>query len=835
MMSRYIVSLNSKSALCEARAGGKGINLAWLRRNGFSVPPGFVITSMAFQDLLNNFGIETPARRGDWTQGDLERTHGLLQSCRIPDQLAHSIVRAYRKLGGRVAVRSSMIGEDTHTTSFAGQLDTTLNVEGKDELLKAVKRCWASMFNWRLFSYLAEHETASSETILQRFSIAVVVQRMVDAKAAGVAFSADPVTGERCVVIEAAHGLGEPVVQGLIEPDRYVVDARGVLAKVTYACPDASVLEDSQILRLAEIVRDVARRARDPQDIEWAWDGADFHLLQSRPVTSLAGQTVYSNRLVSDMAPGLVKPLVFSTNTTAMARNVFGKIFTELIGPNEIDFTLLIKRIHSHVYSNMTLYGELLERVGLSANFLEMMGRDERAERRRPPLNLRTLRASLRVLRFARRHSRAAGEIDEFVKRHHRDLEPYRQANWSATAPQDLLAQADRLMCLHSESQWFIFVSAINMMARNRLLNRLASRRAPDVIPSDLICGLVGSKALEPNDELQKLAAQARAMGDEIHQVLIGKDDSAIRSVLSTSDEGRGLMRGVDAFLHRHGFLSTNGTDFSLAPWIENPTLIWHAIGRSAANPMEHLIGDVEATREEARRRVQAHLNWAQYAFFDRLLTSTITYIDLRERASLLMSEDSYQMRRIFLALANQFVEDGVLDDRDDVFYLFYDELRDLVEGKLEAGAAQKLALTRKLEMKADAEIKLPETICGDYASTRPILPVEGQEYLVGISGSSGLAQGHACVVLDPSEAPVTLTRNDILVVPYTDVGWTPLFPGIGGIVAETGGQLSHTSIVAREYGLPAVVSVKKATHIIRDGQSITVDGDNGRVYLSMP
>jgi len=833
-MNRYIASLDSRSALQETRAGGKGASLAWLRRNGFNVPPGFVITSAAFQDFLTDFGIETLAQRSDWTQGDLERIRELLQACRIPDRLAHSIVRAHRRLGGRVAVRSSMIGEDMHTASFAGQLDTTLNVEGKDELLKAVKRCWASMFNWRLFSYLTEHETAYSETILGCFSMAVVVQRMVDAKAAGVAFSADPVTGERCVVIEAAHGLGEPVVQGLIEPDRYIVDARGVLAEVTCAHADAPALKDSQILCLAEIVRDVAHRAKDAQDIEWAWDGADFYLLQSRPVTSLVGQTVYSNRLVSDMVPGLIKPLVYSTNTTAMARNVFGRIFTELIGPNEMDFTLLVKCIHSRIYSNITLYGELLERVGLPANFLEMMGRDERADRRRPPLNLRTLRATFRLLRFARRHSRAADEIDDFVKQHHRDLEPYRQADWSSTAPSDLLAKADRLIGLHGESQWFIFIAAANMMIRNRLLNRLAKRRAPGVVPSDLICGLAGLKALEPNNELQILAAQARAMGDEIHHVLIEKDDSAIRSVLSASDEGRELMHGVDAFLDRHGFLSPNGTDFSMTPWIENPTLIWHAIGRSAVSPMERVTGDVEATREESRRRMQARLNWAQRVFFDRLLTSTITYIDLRERTSLLMSEDSYQMRRIFLALADQFVEDDVLDDRDDVFYLLYDELRDLVEGKLEAAATRELVTTRKMEMKADAEIELPETICGDYAPTRPILSGEGQEYLVGISGSSGLAQGYASVVLDPSEAPVALTRNDILVVPYTDVGWTPLFSGIGGIVAETGGQLSHTSIVAREYGLPAVVSVKKATHIIRDGQSITVDGDSGKVYLNI-
>jgi len=831
-MSRYIVRLDSKSALQEACAGGKGASLAWLCKNGFNVPIGFVITSATFEDFLADLDIEVLTKRRDWTQGDLERIRELLMACCISDHLAHPICRAYRGLGGRVAIRSSMVGEDTLVTSFAGQLDTILNVRGEREVLEAVKQCWASVFNWRLWNYLAEREALSSDTLLERFSIAVVVQRMVEAKAAGVAFSADPVTGQRCVVIEAVHGLGEALVQGLAKPDRYVVDARGVLAEAQPADASAPVLEGYQILRLAEIVCKVASKTKDPQDVEWAWDGAKFYLLQSRPITSLVGQRVYSNRMVSDMSPGLIKPLVYSTKTVAMAQNVFGRIFTELIGPNEFDFTFLTKRIRSRIYTDRTMLGDLFERVGLPANFFEMMSRDERADLRRPPLTLKTLRGMLRLLRFAWRHSRVADEIVAFLKRHDRDLEHYRQADWSSQDPQDLLAQFDKLMHLHSQSQWAVFIGSMNMVVRNKLLNRLVSQWTEDVVPNDLIRGLVGLKALEPNHELRKLAAQARALGAEIQRLLIEEDDKTIRKVLSTSDEGWALGRSVDAFLRHYGFLSPNGTDFTAAPWAETPTLIWHAIGRSAASPMEPVIEDVETIREEARSRVRTRLNRIHRMFFDRLLASTITYIDLRERTSLLMSEDSYQMRRIFLALANHLVARGNLDQRHDIFYLTYDELRQWAEGKLEANAARRLVTTRKTEMEADAQVELPDTICGDHIPTRPILPIEGQEVLVGISGSSGLAQGYARIVLEPVEAPVTLTKSDILVVPFTDVGWTPLFSGIGGIVAETGGQLSHTSIVAREYGLPAVVSVKKATHLVKDGQPITVDGNTGRVYL---
>jgi len=833
-MSRHITSLDSKLALQEIHAGGKGASLARLHKCGFNVPQGFVITSMAFQNFLADFGIEVLTQRMEWAQSDVERIRELFEACRIPDHLVRPIVGAYRKLGGRVAVRSSMVGEDAGVASFAGQLDTVLNVQGEQELLRAVKKCWASLFNWRLLSYLTEREAASPETLLESFSIAVVVQRMVEARAAGVAFSADPVTGQPHAIIEAARGLGDAVVQGLVEPDRYVVDARGVLFETTLANEGAPVLQETQVLHLASVVRDIASRMDIPQDIEWAWDGTDLHILQSRPITSLVGRRVYSSKIVSEYMPGLIKPLVWSTNTVAMTKNVFGRMFTELIGPNDIDFTPLARRIHSRIYADSTMMGELFEHVGMPANFFEMISRDEKVgRRRRLPLTLRTLRAMLRLLGFAWRYSRVADEISAFIERRNRELEPYRHADWSSEDPQKLLVWFDQLARLHGESQWFTFIGPLNMMIRNRLVSRLVEQWSPDVAPSDLIRGLVGLKALEPNEGLQNLAVQARALGDEIQHLLIEENDEIIHEALSASGEGQALMRNVDAFLGRYGFLSTNGTDFSRTPWVENSALIWHAMGRATVHPIEFVTEDVEAIREEARERVRANLNWAQRRFFDRLLASTITYIGLRERSSLLMSEDSYQMRRIFLALADHLIARGDLNRRDDIFYLTYDEIRQLVEESLEAKVARERVTTRKAEMETDALIELPDTICGDYVPTHPITPAKDQEYLVGISGSSGRAEGYARIVLDPVEAPVALTRNDILVVPFTDVGWTPLFSGIGGIVAETGGQLSHSAIVAREYGLPAVVSVRKATHLIKNGQPITVDGDNGRVYLT--
>jgi pyruvate,water dikinase len=831
-MGRYVVSLRNRQALQEKRSGGKGASLAWLGRRGFKVPPGFIITSVAFRDFLANCGIETLAQTEDWTQDASEQIRDRILAACVPDRLARSIVKAYRQLGAPAAVRSSMVGEDGKRLSFAGQLDTVLNVRQETEVLEAVKRCWASMFSWRNVNYLTECESEGARDAVQSLSMAVVVQRMVEAKAAGVAFSADPLTGQRCVVIEAARGLGNALVAGLVQPDRHIVDARGVLAETTLANPDAPALTEGQVMCLADIVRQLARRLGTPQDVEWAWDGSQFWVLQSRPITSLEGQTVYSNKMVSDMAPGLITPLVYSTKIVAMAENVFGRIFTELLGPSDTEFKLLVARIHSRVYTNVTLLGDLFEQIGMPPNFFESMSRGERADMRRPPLTLRTMRAFSSLAAFAWRHSRIAGKIEAFVKRHDRQLDRYRGADWTGREPQELLVAFDRLMCLHGELQWHIFIGPINMMVRNRLLDRLVAKRVEDVAASDLIRGLVGLKALEPNEELRRLAMQAQALDDDMQCSLIARGDKAIRQMLLASGEGRELVQGVEAFLDRYGFLSPNGTDFAATPWIENPTLIWHAIGRYAASPPQLAIEDMEGRREAARERVRAQLSMLQRAFFDRLLASTITYIDLRERTSFLMSEDSLQMRRIFLALADHFVARGDLDRRTDIFYLFYPEVRQLGEGALDGHMVRQLVAERRAEMEADAETELPETVCGTVVPSRLTPSPSGQEYLVGISGSSGVAEGYARIIFDPAEVPAELTRDDILVVPFTDVGWTPLFPGIGGIVAETGGQLSHTSIVAREYGLPAVVGVKQVTRILAEGQAITVDGDAGRVYL---
>ncbi len=291
--------------------------------------------------------------------------------------------------------------------------------------------------------------------------------------------------------------------------------------------------------------------------------------------------------------------------------------------------------------------------------------------------------------------------------------------------------------------------------------------------------------------------------------------------------------------MDRFGYLSANGSDFSEVPWIEDPRLVWKTVARLASAPEAPAANAAEVHRDEVLGLVRSGLGPLGRRVFDRLHRSTVRFIDWRERVSLLMSECSYLMRRCALALGRKLVDRGVFERPDDVFYLYADELREVVSEPARAAAAAAAAAAkiaeRRAELAADAAIDPPETVCGDIRSgplRRPPSTAAGLASLPGICGSAGVFRGRARIVRDPACDGRPLTREDVLVVPFTDIGWTPVLAGAGGIVAETGGQLSHTSIIAREFGIPAVVSVRDATRLIREGQTVTVDGAAGRVFL---
>jgi pyruvate,water dikinase len=241
---------------------------------------------------------------------------------------------------------------------------------------------------------------------------------------------------------------------------------------------------------------------------------------------------------------------------------------------------------------------------------------------------------------------------------------------------------------------------------------------------------------------------------------------------------------------------------------------------------------DLDQIREQTQCHVRAQLKRRHRFKFDRSLRSTIKFVRLREQSSFLVSEDSYYLRRAFLALAQMLVARNDLEHKDDIFYLYLDEIKQLTAQTVSSQDIRALIKERRAAMEEDAGMELPDVIYGDISASFLPQAEPEKEYLTGIVGSSGHVQGRARIVLDPAEAPADLTTKDILVVPFSDTSWTPLFSGVGGLIAETGGLLSHTAIIAREYGLPALVNVKKVTRLIQEGQHITLDAKRGRIYI---
>jgi pyruvate,water dikinase len=808
-MARRVVWLRDRAARDAALCGGKGAGLARLVALGFDVPDAFVLTTRAFREAAGFLPDGQP----------------------VPAGLRREIVEAYRRLGGRVAVRSSMVGEDAAGRSFAGQLDTVLGVEGEAALLEALRAVWASAAAPGVLRYAAGGRAAPGEGGAPA-DVAVVVQRQVEPVAAGVAFSADPVSGQRHVVIEATRGLGDALLRGQAAPDRFVVDGRHALAEETRVSLGPDVFPSPAVLDVAALVRRVALRLGAPQDVEWAWDGRKISLLQARSIASLVGRHVYSRRLLGDMAPGLVKPLLWSTNATGIVRRVFAPMFGELVGATPAECLPTLRRFRSRLYVDVTLVGALLERAGLPANFFEVTARQDRAAARPRP-SARLVAVAPRFLRFAWREGRAAPRIEAHLAGADRELASFRVRDWSAVGPRDLLGGFDRILALHAESQWWVLMAAMNLAVRMRLLQRALDRWAAGVASGDLMRGLVGMKTLEPNAALQRLGERAAGLPATTREALLEGDEADARRILQPSAEGRELVREVDAFIARFGFLRPHGVDFSEPGWAEDPGAVWRAVGRLATDGRPAPAAHAPPRGDEAAAAVRRGLTGVRRRLFDKLLASTRRHIALRERLSLLLTEDVHETRRLLLALGEQLAGRGALGSRDDVFFLEYDELRALAQGDGSPEGARQLAEERRAEFERDARVELPETFAGEEP---PALPAGGDaptgEYLSGTPASAGVVRGTARVVLDPGAVRGRLTREDVLVIPFTDTAWTPLFATVGGVVAETGGQLSHTAIVAREYSLPTVVGVKAATRLVRDGQAVTVDGGTGRVWL---
>ncbi|MDI1477501.1 PEP/pyruvate-binding domain-containing protein [Polyangium sp. y55x31] len=867
-------------------AGGKAANLGEMLRAGVPVPPGFVLTTSAFRAAAKaaNIGpqLEELAKAEPSDRACLAalaaEIRAALSSVTVPEAIAEACVRAYdAELGGAaVAVRSSATAEDLPDASFAGQQDTYLGVLGKDALLDAVRRCWASLFTERAVVYRADRSIDPRDV-----SLAVVVQRLVHARAAGVLFTANPVTGRRReAVIDAAPGLGEAVVSGATNPDHLEVrvDTGEIVTRrlgdkrvVIEALPgggtrheertDGSAeacISDAEARDLAAMGARVEAHFGAPQDIEWAIDPeGKILLVQSRPITTLFPIPVGPLSSASplrvyfsfNVAQGVFRPLSpmalqFWRALAGVAARGIGLWDGEpLDGPPIaavgasrlfLDITALFRdpigrRLVAFALSRMEARSGVAIRALIDDERLGLVETPRWRIARAAVRALARTRAPLTLARALANPDAVPGRISEKVD----------AAIAIGTVPEGSppVAYVDAVERMIREGIGpFIFTGVPSIAGA--LVSMLLFRRAlADLMTEEEVHTLLRSLPNNPTTEMDlELWSLSRRVGADpaSHRVLRDEAPAALAKRYADRSLPAVLQRELASFLARWGARGVAEIDIGVPRWGDDPTHIlgslanYLSLGDDASPPdvaFERGAREAEQKAEElvARAREKGALRGAVARF---AVPRVRRLLGAREAPKFGIVRIIAQARSLLLAAGRLLVQEGKLAAEDDVFFLDLRELRAVTGGTdLRALVAER----RRLNTLELGRKHVPRIVLSDGTEPEMIAAAaSGEGGLSGTPASAGRVTGKARVVLDPVGAKIE--PGEILVAPSTDPGWTPLFLTAGGLVMEMGGSMSHGAVVAREYGIPAVVGVAGATARITTGQQITVDGGAGRV-----
>ncbi len=859
----YVLGLEEIDTTQVAFVGGKGAHLGELSRiEGIRVPPGFCVTTDAFRRIMTTV---------PWIDDQLDRLSGLdpddrqairtlsaevrraLEGVAIPDDLAAAITRSVTRLGGHAAyaVRSSATAEDLPTASFAGQQDTYLNVVGSAAILQHVSRCWASLFTERAVTYRLRNGFDH-----RKVHMGVVVQQMLFPQAAGILFTADPVTSNRKVVsIEASFGLGEALVAGLVNADVYKVRDSEVVAKAVatkqlaiQARPGGGTREvaiepenqkqpaltDAQILRLAQLGRRIEAHFGHPQDIEWCLVDDGFQIVQSRPITTLfpipaasdQGNHVYISVGHQQMMTDPMKPLglsVWQLTTPRPMSEAGGRLFvdvTQALGSPTSRANLLNVAGRSD-----PLIGDALQTILERDNFIP--GLPDEDPRGIPdysaPVPIETdpaipaelIERGHASIATLKRHiqGKSGPELLDFILA---DFGELRRILFDPRSHQAIMASMQATWRLNEQLQeWLGEKNAVDTLTQS----------APHNVTSEMGLALLDvADVIRPHPDVVAFLQHV--------------EDENFLDQLPALAGGREARDAIQAFLDKYGMRCVGEIDITKPRWSERPITLVPMILGNIKN-FEPGAGErrFEQGRQNAWKKEQELLTrlralpegegMAEEA--KRLIDRIRTFAGYREYPKYYMISRYFVYKQALLNEAGRLVQARVLREREDIFYLRLQELRDVVRTNQ---ADDQLIRQRKDAFRSYQALTPPRVLTSDgeaVAGTYRRVDVPARA-LTGLPVSAGTAEGRARVILDMAEAD--LEADDILVTAYTDPSWTPAFVAIKGLVTEVGGLMTHGAVIAREYGLPAVVGVEHATRLIRDGQRIRVHGTDGYIEI---
>ncbi|MCY8353436.1 phosphoenolpyruvate synthase [Bacillus haynesii] len=863
-MSHLVLGFHEMEKTQLLLVGGKGLNLGELSKiQGIQVPEGFCVTTAGFQKaikqnetvqaLLDQLAMLKVEDRDQIGEISRKIRHTIME-VEIPSNVVKEVTRYLSRFGDEhaYAVRSSATAEDLPYASFAGQQDTYLNIIGKEAILQHISKCWASLFTERAVIYRMQNGFDHRQVYSS-----VIIQRMVFPQASGILFTADPITSNRKLLsIDAGFGLGEALVSGLVSADCYkvqngqIIDKRIAAKKLAIygrkqggteskqIDPDqqmSQTLTDGQILQLERIGRQIETHFGQPQDIEWCLADDTFYIVQSRPITTLypipeandQENHVYLSVGHQQMMTDPIKPLGLSFYlliTPAPMRKAGGRLFVD-VAPR---LTTRVGRetLLNSLGSDPLITGALM--TVIERDFIKLLPNDQTA-----PIPDR------RNTDILAQFENDPTIVSDLIKRSQTSIEELKQ-NIQAKSGLDLfdfiLEDIQQLKkILFDPQSTAVFMAAINATSWiNENMNEwLGEKNAADTLSLSVPNNITSEMGLA----LMDVADVIRPYPEVIDYLEHAKEDNFLDELVKF-DGGRETRDAIYDFLSKYGMRCTGEIDITRTRWSEKPMTLVPVILKNIKN-FEPNAGNRKFEQgrrvalekeQELIERLKLLPDGEQKAKETKRMIGLIrNFIGYREYPKYGIVSRYFVYKQALLKEAEQLVQAGVIHEKEDIYYLTFEELHEAARTKK---IDDQIISIRKDEYKLYEKLTPPrvitsdgEIITGEYK--RENLPANA---IVGLPVSSGVIEGRARVILNMENA--NLEDGDILVTSFTDPGWTPLFVSIKGLVTEVGGLMTHGAVIAREYGLPAVVGVENATGLIKDGQQIRVHGTEGYIEI---
>jgi pyruvate,water dikinase len=775
----FIVTFNNNGK--KQKIGKKAENLHYLQKLNVKIPVTYVINWEAYNHYLNNH---------IW----------IIDALRTEIQKKIPLDRPY-------VIRSSANFEDGNDHSFAGQFKSCLNVKGADKILQAVWSIWATANSELMQDYLKKINVPHSN-----LKMAVIIQEMVTPVYSGVAFSKNPITGMDEIIIEAVQGPGTLLMQDGQTPLRWVYKWGNWIVE-----PKENTLHADVIERITQKAKSLAKRTKKDIDLEWVFDGKEVFWVQMREITSIAEVDIYSNTISREQLPGIIKPLIWSVNIP-LVNGAWIKLLSEIIGKNDLEPEALAKSFYYRAYYNMGTMGRIFEGMGFQRETIEVMMGMDKEEKTMPSFkpNIKIMKLLPNLIKFMIDKLRFKRKIEKHLPDLEAAYQHIHRQEIKSLSDQEILHNLKRIFSINQEAAYFNIVGPLLMMFYNGTLRSQLRKIGFNYKDLDMQPNLEELKKFSPTLHMDQLYEQFNTL-PSLQKEAVRKADGY--EDFKAIPEIESFKKSVDNFIHHFGHLSDSGNDFSRPPWRETSDMILRMI-------IDYV--PPESQPEERFKFESIPLKRLHAWSLNHIYQRARQFNMYRERISFVYTYGYGLFRNYYLEIGQRLMTSGFLKVQDDIFYLYQQEIEEIMEGVSSAEDVQNRVAKRKSEIEQYRTVILPTTIYGD---TPPPIENPDQDKLRGTPTSYGYYTGPVKVVNSLSDFS-KLTKGDVLVVPYSDVSWTPLFSRAGGVVAESGGMLSHSSIIAREYRIPAVVAVPNATSILKDDSEVTIDGYKGEVII---